>query len=711
MSVVKNIYTDLDLHGNELKRWRVEATDVSPNHVRGGIYYDLVRNEFMFGMADDWKPVSELFSSAWREEDGRLVTELPVHIKNDLFLDGDVASTGEGQDMSFGIQAISVNGDSPVYPNDEGILELTIETGGGDLDIATLATYLNDNKYINADNLDTYGVATKSWVNGLDYATKSELSGGLNTKQNVINEKNLLPYSYLSGVPVLAAVATSGKYSDLTGVPTSLPASDVYDWAKKSSLAVADVPDLSSKYISVNGGTITSGHFIMGAAAGDLVAKSIYPRADITSYNGLSTRRWTYVHAVNGDFTETVKVNSANSEGILSGDYITINATTAGGWDRAFRMAHNGTVKVKIGSKGTGTALDYAYIGTSYSSPWIAFKPTATEVNGNLIVAGDVSSGSAGQENVAYLPLTGGTLTGNLSINSKLFATSPTFYLYGSDGTNAINLIDYSADSSSLWLGYGSAVKSHVTQIAGYRVDLCYGTSRTRGLVLNESGKVLIGTTSTIHGAGLNGKLHVNGAVNISYSIDTTSWISDYGHIRLRAGSTKYYLGLSATTDGYGVIQSALTGTGAVPLLLNPKGGSVAIGASTIPDTVTKLYVVGNITATGLIAQGSDIRYKDVIESREISLEDIAYAPLFTFRWNNGTDNDIHLGTSAQYWENRTPWLVKGKDFKGLDYSTLAVAGIISIARKTMNHEARINELEAEVERLKEEMNNGAVCE
>jgi hypothetical protein len=42
----------------------------------------------------------------------------------------------------------------------------------------------------------------------------------------------------------------------LPAYPTSLPASDVYDWAKKSSLAASDVPDLSSSYMSINLGGI-----------------------------------------------------------------------------------------------------------------------------------------------------------------------------------------------------------------------------------------------------------------------------------------------------------------------------------------------------------------------------------------------------------------------------------------------------------------------
>jgi len=95
-----------------------------------------------------------------------------------------------------------------------------------------------------------------------------------------------------------------------------------------------------------------------------------------------------------------------------------------------------------------------------------------------------------------------------------------------------------------------------------------------------------------------------------------------------------------------------------------------------------------------MVTQGSDIRFKDVIEDKTINIEDIANAPLFTFRWNDGReDGSIHLGTSAQYWENVTPWIVRGWDFKTLDYATVAMAGVISLAKKVVELEKKLNNL------------------
>lgn len=85
-------------------------------------------------------------------------------------------------------------------------------------------------------------------------ATKVENLGNGKIK---INDVEAIVYSHPASHPAsmitgLANVATSGKYTDLSGCPTSLPASDVYDWAKaatKPTYTAAEVKaiPLSSK--------------------------------------------------------------------------------------------------------------------------------------------------------------------------------------------------------------------------------------------------------------------------------------------------------------------------------------------------------------------------------------------------------------------------------------------------------------------------------
>lgn len=99
------------------------------------------------------------------------------------------------------------------------------------------------------------------------------------------------------------------------------------------------------------------------------------------------------------------------------------------------------------------------------------------------------------------------------------------------------------------------------------------------------------------------------------------------------------------------------------------------------------------ITATNFIAS-SDMRLKDVQRDVEISSEALANAPLFAFRWKDSEDKTEHIGTSAQYWQEECPQLVRDSDGKlGVDYGALGVAAGVSLAREVVELRSEVNEL------------------
>lgn len=259
--------------------------------------------------------------------------------------------------------------------------------------------------------------------------------------------------------------------------------------------------------------------------------------------------------------------------------------------------------------------------------------------------------------------------------------------------------------------------------LAFYTMNNTYlAGSEVERMRISANGCVGIGTSSPAY------KLDVNGTGNFSVGVKANEVL--LGGAGLYKGS--YWT--SALSDNDMVINGgkiSLTGAVTMSSTLSVGGNTTINGIVTLPvnyqiqwgttgymiyGTASRIQVDaplnvsgnteinGNLVVSGDTSSGSDIRFKDIIKNKTIKIEHIAKAPLFTFKWNDREDDTIHLGSSAQYWEKVTPWLVKGEDFKTLDYSTLGVAMGISLAKKAVNHEERIKVLEKENKALKEEI-------
>jgi hypothetical protein len=213
-------------------------------------------------------------------------------------------------------------------------------------------------------------------------------------------------------------------------------------------------------------------------------------------------------------------------------------------------------------------------------------------------------------------------------------------------------------------------------------------------------GKMLTGTWEYVDGKMVAKdnfiiKPNASGYSGMNFHMSNTT--GENYHLSARGGETKKNFRLYYSPDNS-------TFNALIDVTNN---GNVLIGTTT--DLGYKLDVNGtaringNLVVAGDTSTGSDIRFKDKLSDHRIALSDIAEAPLFTFKWNDREDNSVHLGSSAQYWEKVAPWLVKGEDFKTLDYSTLGVAIGISLANKTLNHEERIKILENKVNALEAE--------
>lgn len=135
-----------------------------------------------------------------------------------------------------------------------------------------------------------------------------------------------------------------------------------------------------------------------------------------------------------------------------------------------------------------------------------------------------------------------------------------------------------------------------------------------------------------------------------------------------------------------------------------PYTGAIAYQIGT--DTSNRSVYAQGIWSGTFVSGGSDIRLKDVVCYPNLTIDDIAKAPIFNFTWKDRRDNTTHLGTSAQYWKEILPSVIYTlpDNYLTMEYQTTALAAAVFTARKVVDHELRIKQLEQENAILRKEI-------
>ena len=306
-----------------------------------------------------------------------------------------------------------------------------------------------------------------------------------------------------------------------------------------------------------------------------------------------------------------------------------------------------------FGVDSDGRGIQIGSIKIVYDSSNNALKVIKSDgTPANFYATGGVSAlgyGSSGE--TIYLPKSGGTMTGLLSVATGV----------GIDDASGNGLLVYhptgwTGVSSSQW-GVGATGSQGVIR------------SGNQPLIHYRSG---VGTYEIIDSKGgqaIDGSLEV-ADIKIEYGNEINSYYSS-GNLCLqhsREGNT----------------------------LICKGGGKVGIGSGATSPSY-RLHVDGSVGATSF-NNTSDIRRKKDMSDIALTVEQIANAPVFTFFWNDGTDEDQHAGTSAQYWQKVMPQVVSAANDEmqtlSMQYDVPALIAATILARTALNHESRISRIE-----------------
>ena len=646
----------------------------------------------------------------------------------------------------------------------DGVLMVNPELdlgGGGGIDENGLRDYLTRNDYAKKSDITTAlnGYATTSSLNAVSTKLNDFLEGS--DTDTVINKWKELE-TFLSGLTEsdnLATILTgkADKYYVDTNFVTIAGTEDVTGLHNfVNGLKVGGLPITKTQddviYLDANlvvrggitmygdgeGGSSVPSYSTLGSLLNVDESNDAVASVDRVLFQSAGSNVWSWkaLSEIGG---------GSSGGGSVSGDYLPLSGGTLTGTvtfqtngNNAFYINEIGKGNAGFSFQKNGSTLGAIRLDENREPSWMYAKTWAWET---MLHSGNYSSYA--------LPLTGGTLSGVLTFSGITEKQPLIKFPLGEFIDTYGNIQMYS--TSNVWsVGLNCSALFCVTGTGKVGI----GTTSPQAKLSLENGNIDIYNTSGDWGGaiGFNRKSQLGGLYNTAF----------HGHqIHNYKGDLQFYIEKTDNTWMYPLVIQGSTGNVGIgttsPSQKLHVEGYVRIGENFIASrsigfnrntvvggrfnnsyngwqfniaTSTSRFEVytegtnsgiksywdtsGNFLVSGGITMYSDQRKKTILNHVELSLKQIADAPLIEHYYNSDQDKTTHVGSIAQYWASLNDWFCKldAEGYYTMEIQNCALASAISIARHLEKYESktdkkirqlkkRISQLEDELELLK----------
>lgn len=344
------------------------------------------------------------------------------------------------------------------------------------------------------------------------------------------------------------------------------------------------------------------------------------------------------------------------------------------------------------------------YIQHRGNEDGFAGQGTGGTVTGDIIMCAHGGLVGIGTASPSYKLHVNGTVKA-----TKYYLSDTVYFELTSDGVHLVGAGFYS-DSfvSALGVGSGSSgggidadwLKNNDVQIK----RLGIGVAPSSSAQLNVQGASNF--TGTVD---INNRLIVNSSVSaiggfstsqgsISAAHDITAGGNGLVYNRLTVGKTSVDTSYIFFVNGSAYVSNGIYLASDVHIKYSAPASGVKLCNITAPS---------GLTVNGSTSWSSDMRKKDVVSYvNELDINKVAKAPVFRFTWKDKRDSVVRVGSSAQYWQNALANSVMDMGEYGLmlDYNAITIASAVVTARKVVDHELHIKQLEERVRELESEI-------